>query len=219
MAYQLPTIIGDSGGLEAVPVVVFTDQGTSVATTDDGEQFTTNTERERNVRVSLSGSITAATTAFYGFIDLSDNVNWPHDATGRIDISTISIQVDKASAARGTIALGIITRINATNADIAFIAGNSFTQNDTISVDVAHNFSPSQLKCDVVSGKLSHIKASGVLLNVAAVNTATPIPFGPGGATFVPAVGDAVIRLATTTAGDVAWSMSAFYHDHPGMGA
>lgn len=39
------------------------------------------------------------------------------------------------------------------------------------------------------------------------------------GATFIPAVGDAVVRILTTTGGDLTWGFAAFYHAHPELGA
>jgi len=169
--------------------------------------------------VALTGSTAVAGTTYYGFIDLSDTVNWPHDTTGRLDFSYLSLLIDKASAARGTVSLGIITRIGGTNADVSYIASASFTQNDTASVEVIANFSPSQLKCAIAADKLSLVKTNNVALNVAAINTATPLAFGAGGATFTPAVGDAIVRIVTTTGGDLLWGFAAFYHSHPGVGA
>jgi len=184
---------------------------------DDGELFTSNTERERNVRVSLSGTNNSAGTFYYGFIDLSDTVNWPHDTVGRLDFSYVSLLIDKASSARGTVSLGIITRIDGTNADISYIATSSFLQNDTGSVEIIANFSPSQLKCEVVAGKLSKVKTSNVETNVAAVHLGQPLSFGSS--SFTPQLGDAVVRVVSTTGGNLAWGMSAFYHSHPGIGA
>lgn len=185
----------------------------------DGEVFTTNTEREYNVRCALGGTQNIAATNYYGFIDLSDTVNWPHNSTGRIDFSYMAALIDKAASARGTISVGIITRVDGTDADVTFIASSSFLQNDTASVEIIANFAPSQLKCDVVSDKLAHVKTNNIVTNIAAINTATPLAFGPGGTTFTPAVGDAVIRITTTTGGDLTWGFSAFYHTHPQIGS
>jgi len=186
--------------------------------TVDGEVWTTNTEREYNMRCSLGGSQSIAGTNYYGFIDLSDTVNWPHGSGGRLDFSYVSLFIDKSNAARGSIAIGIITRIDGTSSDITYITLGSFTQNDAPIVNLLANFAPSQLKCEVAEGKLVYVKTNSISLNVAEVNTATPIAFGPGGVTFTPAVGDAIIRIITT-GGDVLWGASVFYHSHPTIGA
>lgn len=187
----------------------------SLANTEDGELWVTSSEREYNVRCSLSGTQATATTNYYGAIDLSDTVNWPHDSTGRIDISYLSLLVDKAGNARGSVALGVITRIDGTSADIAYVAAASFLQNDTPSIETIANFSPSQLKCGVVGGQLNKVKTNTVSLGVTEVNTGTPLAFGPSGPTFTPAVGDLVLRIITTTGGDLVWGANIFYHSHP----
>lgn len=188
---------------------------TSFVSTPDGEMFTTNSERELNARCSLGGTQNTATTSYWGFIDLSDTVNWPHDDTGRIDISYVSLLVDKAATARGTTSLGLITRIDGASADIAYIASASFVQNDSSSIEIIANFAPSQLKCDVVAGTTPHIKTNNIVTGLTAINTSTPLAFGAGGATFTPAVGDLILRVVTTTAGDLTWGVSCFYHSHP----
>lgn len=195
------------------------DLRTSFSSSTDGEMFTTNTEREKNVRVQLVGTQDTAATNYYGFIDLSDTTNWPHDSAGRLDFSYLSLLIDKAAAARGSVSLGIITRIDGTNSDITWIASASFTQNDTASVEIIANFAPSQLKTDIVAGKLARVKTNNISLALTAINTGTPIAFGTGGATFVPAVGDAIIRISTTTGGNLVWGFSSFYHSHPSLGA
>lgn len=182
--------------------------------TTDGELFVTETEREQNVHALMAGAVSTANTYWYGFIDLSDTTNWHHTGTGRIDISVLYLNVDKASAARGSAALGVITRIDETSADVEFIAGHSFIQNASDSIDFAVNIAPTQLKCGVVGGTLNRIKTGVKATGVTAINTGTTLPFGTGGPTFTPAVGDIVFRLITTTAGDVTFFAELAYHAH-----
>jgi len=182
--------------------------------TTDGEMFTTQTEREINVHALMAGGVTVIGTYWYGIIDLSDTTNWPHDNTNRIDISVLYLNIDKAGAARGTVGLGVITRIDGTSADIEFIAGHSFIQNASDSIDFAVNIAPTQLKCNVVGGTLARIKTGVKALAVTAINTGTTLSFGTGGPTFTPAVGDIVFRLITTTNGDVNFFSELAYHSH-----
>lgn len=187
--------------------------------TTDGEVYTTNTEREFNKRISLVGTQSIATTSYYGFIDLSDTVNWPHTSTGRLDFSYFSLLIDKAAGAKGSISAGIITRINGVNSDVTWIAGYSFLEGDANSVEAIVNFAPSQLKCSVVADKLNQVKTNNISLALTAINTGTPLAFGSGGATFTPAVGDAVVRVITTTGGNLTWNVASFYHSHATIGA
>lgn len=184
----------------------------SVRFTDDGEMWTTETERESNVFVNLSGSQTTAATRYYGLIDLSDTTNWPHTETGAIHLSFIRFATDKANAARGSVALGVIVRIDGTSADISYVGNLSFIEADNNSVTESVNLAPTQLKCNVVGGRLAFFKASVTETNVTAVNTANPMPFGY---TFTPAVGDLVMRIQTTTGGNLNWVVGLAYHAHP----
>ena len=186
-----------------------------ILVTNDGELWVTETEREFNVHALMAGTVSLANTYWYGFIDLSDTINWPHDHTGRIDISVLYLNIDKAIAARGNVALGVVTRIDGTSGDVEFVGGHSFIQNDAPSIDISVNISPSQLKCGVIGGTLTNIKTGVKALTVTALNTGTPISFGTGGPTFIPAVGDIVMRLITTTAGDVTFFSELAYHSHP----
>lgn len=69
---------------------------TSFLSTEDGEVWATNTEREKGVWAALVGSQSGIVTNYFGLVDLSDTVNWPHDSTGRLDISFVRLSVDKS---------------------------------------------------------------------------------------------------------------------------
>lgn len=179
--------------------------------TSDGELMTTATERERTVFVRTGDFVSSPGTIWRGLIDLSDTTNWPHDETGRIDISTLGFGIDKAGNARGSLSLGVITRVDATDADVAIVLTTSFTENDTNSIFQAFNFSPSQIKCSVDGGKLTRILTNEVATNVTAINTSGgDLSFNS--LTFTPAVGDIVLRLISTAAGDLTFGVLAGYH-------
>lgn len=182
---------------------------------DSHELFTTNTERETSVNIRISDFKSTTGTFWYGVIDMSDTVNWPHEYQDRIDITAIGLNIDKAAATRGSLSLGVVTRIDETDADIEVIAGYSFLENDSTSTLFAFNYSPMQLKCSVVNGRTDKIKTSSLLTGITAINTLTPLNFGAaGGATFIPAVGDIVTRLSTTVIGNIFFGISLSYHSH-----
>lgn len=179
--------------------------------TSDREIFTTQTERERNVGILLSDVQTTAQTYYYGLIDKSDTTNWPHDRTGRIDLSIIQLSMDKQSNGTGQISIGVITRIDGTDADIEYVDHLSFQQNDTISLSRNLNFAPTQVKCSVVEGTLNRIKSTVTESNVSAINTAGgDLSFN--GETFTPGVGDIIARFIKTGAGSVRFTLNIFYH-------
>lgn len=179
---------------------------------EDGEVYTTVTERERNVSV-LNTIVTSGTGLnWWGLIDLSDTANWPHSRTGRIDLSTISAQVDKATATRGSIQLCVITRVDGTNADLSVVAGFSFLYNESTGAQPQINLSPSQRKCAVVAGATPYIKTSGRYTGVAAINTGATLTVAGTAETFTPGVGDLVARVQITGGGDATISTALTYH-------
>lgn len=186
----------------------------SIKFTDDGEMWTTATERENNVHVLMDGGRTTAGTTWYGLIDISDTVNWPHAVEGPVHVSVIYLNLDKAGSARGTLKAGVIKRIDGTNADVDFFSGISFIENDSASVNEFANIAPTQLKTNLVGGGLRDFKTSLQDINVTAINTGATLPFGTAGVTFTPAVGDIVIKLLTTTAGNVNFVAGFAYHTH-----
>lgn len=189
------------------------DYRNSFLSTSDGEQYTTVTEREIGNWAAIVGSQTTATTTYYGLVDLSDTTNFPHTDTGRLDISFIRLSIDKAKTALGSLSFGIITRINGTNADIVYFANGSFTENDTPTIEINANISPHQVKGEIVNQRLSRFKTNAVALNVTAINTGVTLT-GPG-TNFVPAVGDLIIRVVTTTGGNMSFVAAVNYHSHP----
>lgn len=180
--------------------------------TDDSELFITETEREKNVAIFNQRSITTNATHWFGMIDLSDTTNWPHDETGRIDLSAVLLATDKALNSRGSLMIGVITRVDDTDADVSFVVGFTFDQNDTESQIITLNLAPTQIKCGVSGGELTRIKTAIKALNVSAINTNGGDLTFASGITFTPAVGDIVIRIIKSAGGNFNYSATTFYH-------
>lgn len=179
--------------------------------TEGGELQITETEREINVGVMLTDTQSSSATYWYGLIDKSDTTNWPHADAGRIDLSLIRINVDKQNNGTGEISIGVITRVDGTDADIEFVYSASFTQSDSISFVHDMNYAPTQIKCSVVDGSLNRFKSAIAATDVTAINTAGgDLEFN--GSTFTPAVGDIVARFIKSGAGTVRFNITAFYH-------
>lgn len=177
---------------------------------EDGELLITEAERERDVFVSYM--FTAVSADSYAIlVDLSDTTNFPHDRTGRVDVTNSYILVDRDANAVGAARFGVITRINGTNADIAYVAGVTFEKSAERFIVRDRKYSPSQLKCGVEDGALNRILTSTVETNIAAINTATPLDSALGTATVTPAVGD-IIMKCTRSAGTFGASFAIFYH-------
>ena len=176
---------------------------------DDNEILTTVTERERSVFAAISsGDISA--TAYAGFIDLSNTTSLPHERDGRIDLCAAYISVDRDSTATGSVRMGVITRIDGTDADIEYVQGVTFEKSNERTIVRDRVFSPNQLKCGVESGALNRVASQFTETGVTAVNTGGTLTDANGN-TFTPAVGDMIVKY-TRSAGTYSASVSCFYH-------
>jgi hypothetical protein len=121
--------------------------------------------------------------------------------------------LDAAVNTNGILSIGVISRIDGTNADIWYILGIPFlaTTNQFV---VSLRGVPSQVKLDLVGGVLQHGITNNQETDVTAVNTATPLDSPLGAATVTPAVGDVIVKLTHTSGGSFNIGMFIFYHGH-----
>lgn len=181
-----------------------------VAASNDNETLVTVTERERDVYAAMNATdVTSDTYAI--LVDLSDTTNFPHSRTGRVDLTGTYISIDRNSTATGFVRIGVITRIDGTDADISWVAGVTFEKSDARQIIRDRKYSPSQLKCGVVSGALNRIVSAFESASVTAVNTGVSMDSPRGSATVTPAVGDIIVGYGRT-AGSFNASVSAHYH-------
>lgn len=175
--------------------------------TADGSLMTTTVERDKNVTVLYVGESIAA-TAYALLVDVSST--GPHEQPGSGEISFAAMQVDRANSTVGRMSVGVITRIDNTNADITFIRGISFTHGDEPNIIRIENFAPSRIRCEVVAGDTPYIASNSVSLNDTLVQADVALP-GPNG-NVLPQVGDIVVRFLHTSGGTWNGGVSLLYH-------
>lgn len=141
-----------------------------------------------------SGAVTATTYAI--LIDLSDTVNFPHSDTGRVDLYSSFLFVDRSSSATGLVRLGVITRIDGTDADVAYVQGVSFNNTADRIIERDRQFRI-PLKLGQSGGELTRIATGFKATNIAAINTAITLPSPKGNVT--PAIGDIVVEFEHTS--------------------
>ena len=123
--YSLSTALVGQGG-------IFGDSNTNtpVRVTEDGELMIAQTPQERNLYFGLRVNV-SSTTIHRLLLDLSDTTNYPHNSSGRIDLSATYLQVDRsATGTTGAVRVGVITRVSATNADVVYTIGVTFEKSD-----------------------------------------------------------------------------------------
>lgn len=212
---------GDVSDANPVPMKLRGDEFFSGATkydakvTSDGEVATTVTERERNVYAVYHDDAIAIGNTDFVLIDKDDTVNFPHSDSGRIDISTFSLHIAQSSGnPDGEVIMGVITRIDAVDADIVWAFGLDFNLPNNENIREDFNFAPSQLKFELDGTNTTRIISNYSSLNDAAFNTATPMPSPRGAATVTPAVGDIVVRVSND-AGVLRFFIGVMYHGEP----
>lgn len=185
--------------------------------TEDGELWTTETERENDVFAVYSETGVAA-TKYICLVDL-DNSLWPHMKSGqqanRVDITSIYYASELSVSASFSYQYGVVSRVDGTNADIWYFTGitqlTGTNQEDRI---ISLRGVPSQVKLDINgSGQLRHGITNIRETDVAAVNTGVSLDSPAGAGTVVPAVGDVVLKLSRTS-GTVNFATFLFYHTH-----
>jgi hypothetical protein len=123
------------------------------------------------------------------------------------------VALDAAVNTNGIFSIGVISRIDGTNADIWYMLGIPFlaTTNQFV---VSLRGVPSQVKLDLVGGVLQHGITNNRETDVAAVNTATLLDSPLGASTVTPAVGDVIAKLTHSAGGSFNIGMFIFYHGH-----
>ena len=174
----------------------------------DNEVQTTVTESLRDVFAAVQGQDIAA-TAYHVLVDLSDTTGFPHDRTGRIDLTNVYLFVDRAATSTGSVQLGVVTRVDGTDADVTFVQGVSFDKTDARTITRDRKFSPSALRLGVIAGEAVSV-ASGFKATTALVNTGATLPSPAGPVT--PAVGDVVVAFNHNGGGLYTAAVSATYH-------
>ena len=148
--------------------------------------------RDAPAFAALSGSAIGA-TEYQILVDLSDRVNYPHHFTGRADIHAAFLFVDRATTSKGDIRIGIIVRVDGTDADVVYLQGVSFEKGSETVITRDRIFNTPLLGGQ--SGGLLTKNASGFkATGVTAINTGLTLPTFRGTAT--PAVGDIVVQFA-----------------------
>lgn len=183
-------------------------------TTEDGELWTTATERENDVwSVYAENGLNA--DKYVILIDL-DGPAFPHVRAGqkanRVDSTSIYYTLEVAVNTSAQLFIGVINRIDGTDADICYFAGIPFLsgaqQEDRI---ISLRGVPSQVKLDCAEGVLGHGITNLKELNVVAVNTGITLDSPEGAGSITPGVGDIILKY-DHTAGSSNFAIFVFYH-------
>lgn len=181
--------------------------------TDSGEVWVTVTERENDVWSQYSKEFSATE---YIILISKDNPLFPHKRQGeagkRIDVTSAYYFIDLAANTEAVMKLGVITKINGTNADIKYFAGLPFLAGISKAVIIESlRGTPSQVKTDFNSaGVLLHGVTNIQETDAIAVNTGVTLDSPVGN--IIPGLGDVVMKYEQVS-GSANLAIFLFYHN------
>lgn len=172
--------------------------------TDDGELFTNTLASDRQTQATYAaGTLTGKT--YVVLVDLSAQINTGHASLDNIAI-TCNFTTNNSSS---TIKIGVITRVDGTNADISYLITAPFSAaNANTFLSYINNFQPSAARFEVDSGVLVRAFTNDTETTTG-VNTGATLA-SPNGV-VTPAVGDIVISFGHT-GNDYNANVSCVYH-------
>lgn len=193
------SILTDTDSIVVRSVVVGQIEGTTtysnVLTTSNNELLTNTLAGNRKSRACYSASGVSA-DVYAVMVDLSDTTNYPHNQTGSINIDHFTVSVNfTTGTAQAGVKLGVITRIDETNADIYYLISDVVgVQNANDTQLISHTYQPSSVTFKTTEGNINGAVTNNVELAVSAVNTGATLTSSRG-ASITPAVGDIILKL------------------------
>jgi len=162
--------------------------------------------------IKLSAISVAATTG-YMLIDLSDVSNWPHINTGHIDIDNVHINFNPDASFKGTVAIGFLASVDASNGNLYEIYKWHFEQaiaNDGIVLADKLDFGGEEhfFHC----GTERHFGLIGI--NDTTFQTDVNIAGPDGNVSYPSGNGDLVLKIVRT-AGIISVGIDLEYTTHP----
>lgn len=185
-----------------------TDFGLTVSTANDGLYPYAISDRDAPAFAACGASSVGA-TQYQILVDLSDRTNFPHHFTGRVDLYGAFFSVDRGTNTVGAVRIGVITRIDGTDADIEYVQGVSFN-NAADKTIVRDRIFENPIRCGQSGGSLTRVATNFTATGVTAVNTGASLTNAIGG-TSTPAVGDIVATFEFTSGTAYTAGISAQY--------
>jgi hypothetical protein len=161
-----------------------------------------HSRREVDVYSAAFAKEAVAATTFFMLVDL-DGAGYPHAPGTKVSIVGAFGRAFKTNAgARWAVDVGVVTRIDATDADITYFAGASMFLRDTsqLSVEAQAVILDFPISAEVATGELARGISNFNENPEAGLNTGAGIE-DPKGATPTAAVGDVVIRARLISGG------------------
>lgn len=166
-------------------------------------------ERDEPVFIAYQKTNVSAST-YAVLVDLSDRDSFPHNDIGRLNLFSTFFFVEKGNNTAGAIQLGVITRIDGTDADVSFVQGVSFNSADARSF-ARDRILTHPIRLGQSAGELTQASTQFKSVNIADINSATALDSPMGDDTVTPAVGDLVVLFSHTGGASYTGTVSIQY--------
>ncbi len=143
-----------------------------------------------------------ATTTGFMLVDLSDTTNWPHTATGHIDLLFFAMTTDPSATFSGDVQVGFLSSVDATDGDL----------NEVFELHMEKKPDPKIVTIQYFFGIA--LEAAHFFGPITANDTTwqTDVNLqGPSGASSFPSGNGDLVMLVTRTASDISVSITVGY--------
>lgn len=210
-AFRLRFVNGGTGQSRFLLFATSGNQLYPYSASKTGALLTTQRQEDKGIFSAISATLTTASTAWRMLVDLSDTDTYGHDPLDYIAISKLVLTIDKSTNARGSFSVGVITRIDGTDADVLFFAGVPFNNSDAQRIAFDRTYAPDLIKAYVDGdGNTPFLVTSAVVTGITAINTGGTLVGSQGNVT--PAVGDIVARWVLDAGTTFLGAAQAYYH-------
>jgi len=213
------TIVNEAGADRLATTSVISDGTNVVSVNASGELAVTLAGGTADVFGVDFGKSGQTTDAYYMFIDVDNQAGagpYKHAAGTAVKLHSVIGHLTKSKHSLDwKVVLAVVLRVDGTDADLAYLELSSMhTENSALfQVALDYKAAPDPLDLTVAAGSLTRIAVKNVQLNVAAVNTATPLEDVSAAGTVAPAAGDILIFSDNLNSGSgtADWHFTANY--------
>ena len=164
---------------------------------------------ERKDAVFVGYSSTGLTTSTSVIVvDISDTVNFPHKRSGAASVFGLRADIAKATTSTGTLKVGVVTRVDATNGDVTWFWTKDFSTDGSGAITENVVLPQTQIRTEVRGRRTPFMVAtSSAASNVFQTDVLLPTVVG----NVAPGVGDIVAQLVNLGSGALNFSVNLLY--------
>jgi hypothetical protein len=161
--------------------------------------------------LSTHSATDVAATTRYVLVDLSDTVNFPHNATSPLRIEKLFVQVDKEGSGDYVVRVGFVEEVDATNGSVTFFYTRNLRGVTTILENLDFSLDGKRQGISLATSNMASISNEDVNDST---NWRTGVTLAcPTGSSVAPGSGDIVLEVEEASGtGTVSFVITAQYN-------